>query len=249
MPPRRSLIFPAVAALAGVGILCALGVWQVERLQWKLGLIAQVEGRLRTLPVPAPGPDQWASLDLAASEYQPVAVKGRYDHAGEIHVVYTLTEPKGPVGGPGSFVMTPLATPGGWYVYVNRGFVPRSKADPASRRAGQIEGETTVVGLFRQPSRRSWYMPGDDASGNQWLSRDPALYASAEGLPPARVAPYIIDARFDPALPDGLPQGGETVVSFPNNHLGYAITWFGLAAALAGVFAAFAWRRHREPPA
>jgi surfeit locus 1 family protein len=86
-------------------------------------------------------------------------------------------------------------------------------------------------------------MPVDDAAGNAWLSRDPALYAEAYGLPAAAVAPYIIDADFDPDLSGGLPQGGETVVDFPNNHLGYALTWFGLAAALAGVFATFAWRK------
>jgi surfeit locus 1 family protein len=57
------------------------------------------------------------------------------------------------------------------------------------------------------------------------------------------VAPYIIDARFDPALPSGLPQGGETIVAFSNSHLQYAITWFALAAALAGMFGAFASHR------
>jgi surfeit locus 1 family protein len=69
------------------------------------------------------------------------------------------------------------------------------------------------------------------------------LYAMASGLPGDRVAPYIIDARFDPSLPGGLPQGGETIVDFPNNHLGYALTWFGLAAVLAGVSGAYAWRQ------
>ena len=69
------------------------------------------------------------------------------------------------------------------------------------------------------------------------------LYAKAMSLPPAQVAPYIVDANFDPALPGGLPQGGETVVNFPNSHLGYAITWYGLAVALLGVYGVFVWRR------
>ena len=73
-------------------------------------------------------------------------------------------------------------------------------------------------------------MPGDSLDRNEWFSRDPKLYATASGLPPDRVAPYIIDAKFDPSLPGGLPQGGETIVDFPNSHLQYAITWFGLAA-------------------
>ncbi len=170
-------------------------------------------------------------------------VSGRFDNAHEIHVVYSLTEPKGPAGGVGFFVMTPFTTTDGWLVYVNRGFVPAAKVDPATRSEGQIDGDATVVGLLRAPARRSWFMPADDNVRNQWFSRDPALYAEAQDLPPAKVAPYIIDARFDPTLAGGLPQGGETVVSFPNSHLGYAITWFGLALALAAVYGVFAWRR------
>ena len=86
-------------------------------------------------------------------------------------------------------------------------------------------------------------MPGDNAAGNEWFSRDPALYAANASLPSTDIAPYIIDANFDPSLPGGLPQGGETIVDFPNNHLGYAITWFGLALCCAGVFVALAMSR------
>lgn len=242
---RRSLVAPTVAALAGIAVLCGLGAWQVERLHWKEGLIAQVNARLTTPPVAAPGPAEWKQLDLSAAEYRPVSVKGRFDNTKEVHVVYTLTEPRGPFGGPGYMVMTPFVTEAGWTVYVNRGFVPTAKADPKSRSISMIEGDTIALGLLRAPSRRSWFMPGDDAAKNQWFSRDPVLYAAAQGLPPEKVAPYIIDAAYDWNSPNGLPQGGETLVNFPNSHLGYAITWFGLAAALAGVYGAFVWRRHR----
>jgi surfeit locus 1 family protein len=142
--------------------------------------------------------------------------------------------------------MTPLRTAEGWIAYVNRGFVPQDKTDPASRKADQIDGETTVTGLLRAPRDRSWFMAGDDPIKNEWFSRDPALYARASGLPSDKVAPYIIDARADPVLPGGLPQGGETIVDFPNSHLQYAITWFGLAAGLAGGFAVFAWGRLKK---
>jgi surfeit locus 1 family protein len=242
----RSLLLPTVAALAGIAILCGLGVWQVERLHWKLGLIAQVEARLHASPVPAPPPADWPGLDVAAAEYQPVTVAGRFDNGREIHVLYTLTEPKGRFGGSGFMVMTPFTADAGWIVYVNRGFVPADRIAPNTRADGMIEGDTTVTGILRQPSRRSWFMPADNAAANQWFSRDPALFAAAQGLPAGSVAPYVIDVAFDPALTGGLPQGGETVVDFPNNHLGYAITWFGLAAALAGVFAAYAWRRVKD---
>lgn len=234
-----------VATAIAFVILCALGTWQVQRLHWKEALIASVERGLIAAPVPAPGPGEWARLDYGDREYQRVTVTGRFDEAAESYVVYTLTEPKGPHGGIGYLVMTPLVTPDGWMVYVNRGFVPRSNRYPNQRPGSAIAGAITVTGLFRAPHGTPWWA-GDDVSGNAWFSRDPKLYAKAHGLPPAEVAPYIIDADFDPALPGGLPQGGETLVKFPNNHLGYAITWFGLAAALAGVYSVLVWRRVKE---
>ncbi len=247
---RGGLVWPTVAAAIAFAILCALGTWQVQRLHWKEALIASVERGLHAAPVPAPGPDEWAGLDTGAREYQRVTVSGRFDERAEVYVVYTLTEPKGRHRGIGYLVMTPLSTPDGWTVYVNRGFVPRDKRYPNQRPGSSIDREVTVTGLFRAPHGAPWFA-GDDISDNAWFSRDPKLYAKANGLPPAKVAPYIIDADFDPSLPDGLPQGGETIVAFPNNHLGYAITWYGLAVALAGVYGVFMWRRlraRRGPP-
>lgn len=239
------LLWQALAAAVGIVILIGLGVWQVERLQWKEALIARTTAAQTAPPIAAPA--DWNSTDLATMEYQPVAVTGRFLNDKEIFAGIALTEPKGPRGGFGFFVMTPFQTDAGWIVYVNRGFVPREFKDPGRRQAGQIVGVTTVAGPLRLPYDRDWFAPGDDAAGNEWFSHDPKLYAAASGLPADRVAPYIIDARFDPTLPGGLPQGGETIIDFPNSHLGYAITWFGLAASLAGVFGAYAWRQLRQP--
>jgi surfeit locus 1 family protein len=236
----RPLLLPAIATAVVVAITAGLGVWQVERLAWKEGLIAAVTQRMSAAPIPAPPPAAWPALDLGALEYQPVTVTGRYDNAHESYVIYSLTSPKGPLGGVGYEVMTPLVTGDGWTVYVNRGFVPSAKRDPATRPEGQIEGETTVTGLLRRSADRSWFMPGDNPVKNEWFSRDPVLFAEAANLGP--VAPYIIDAAPNPA---GIPQGGETIVDFPNNHLGYAITWFGLALTAAAVFAAYATSRLR----
>jgi surfeit locus 1 family protein len=238
----RGLAFPGIAALAGIAVLLALGFWQLNRLAWKEALIARVEMRFDAPPAPAPGPADWPALDLAAAEYEPVTVTGRFQNDREVYVVTTLTDPKGPARGVGYLVMTPLTTAGGWSVYVNRGFVPRERKYANTRPEGQVEGEITVTGLLRAPRKSAWFEPGDGISDNEWFSRDPQAFAAVYG-PSGPIAPYIIDAFFDPALPGGLPQGGETIVSFPNNHFGYALTWFGLAAALAGVFAAFAWSR------
>lgn len=244
-PTRRSVFILVVSASIGVVILSMLGVWQVQRLGWKTDLIERVETGLSAPPVPAPGPDDWAALDTAAMEYTPMSVTGTFDHARTAYVTYTLTRPKGPAGGLGYMVMTPLLTDDGWTAYVNRGFVPADRRAPETRPESIVEGETTVVGLLRGRSLKPWFVPGDNAADNVWLSRDPALYAAAYGAPSDRIAPYIIDAVYDPDLPGGLPQGGETIVSFSNNHLGYALTWFGLAAALAVMAAAFVVGRLR----
>ena len=241
----RRIVLPLAAAGIAFIILCILGLWQVERLSWKEALIARVEAGLAAAPIPAPAPDAWPDLDIDAMEYRPVTVRGTFDHGREVHVVYTLVTPKGPLGGIGYQVLTPFRAAAGWWVYVNRGFVPRDNKDPATRAGGQPAGETTVSGLLRRPGQRSWFMPADDPGGNAWFSRDPALFAEASGLPAGSVAPYVIDASFDPTLPGGMPQGGETIVSFPNNHLGYAITWFGLALALAAVAIAVVVMRRR----
>ncbi|MCB1489153.1 MAG: SURF1 family protein [Bauldia sp.] len=241
----RRFVLLTVLAAAAFAVLVSLGIWQLARLQWKEALIARVEARVDDEAVAAPGRDAWPTLDLSEEEYLPVALSGHFLNDREIHVVYTLTEPKGRLGGLGYMVMTPFETDDGWIAYVNRGFVPREKKDAATRAEGQIEGETVVTGLLRAPSRSAWFAPGDDPRGNEWFSRDPQAFAAASGLPAADVAPYIVDARADPDLPGGIPQGGETLIAFPNNHLQYVLTWFGLALALAAVFVAYVVRLRR----
>ncbi len=237
---RRLAILLPLVTIAFV-ILCGLGVWQLQRLAWKTDLIATVESRTELAPIAPPGPSAWAGLDFEMVDYLPVRLTGAFRHDLEAHVYTTLTQPAGPLGGQGYFVMTPFETADGWWVIVNRGFVPTERKDPATRAEGQIEGPTEVVGLLRQPQGRNAFTPPDDTEANIWFTRDPVAIAGAAGLPAVLAAPYYVDARFDPDLPGGLPQGGETVVSFSNNHLQYVITWFGLAIALLGVF--FAWLR------
>jgi surfeit locus 1 family protein len=236
----RRLLVPGAAAALVFAVLVSLGCWQLQRLAWKEALIARVDARVDAEPILAPGPKDWPDLEIAGLEYQPVSIAGRLLHQYEAHVFTTLATPRGGLGGLGYFVMTPLETADGWFVYVNRGFVPEDRKYGATRPMGQLDAEITVTGLYRAPRRGSWLSPADDTGSNIWFSRDPGLFAEWHGPPAAWVAPYTIDARFDPDLPGGLPQGGETLIDFPNNHLGYALTWFGLAAALLGVFIVFA---------
>ena len=129
----------------------------------------------------------------------------------------------------------------GGEIIVNRGFVPAELKDPARRAAGQIAGEVTVAGLMRRPETRNRFTPADQPDKNLWFTRDPRR---SPRIGAADAAPFSIDADDTPN-PGGWPKGGATVMTIPNNHLSYALTWFALAATLAAVTVAFAIKRER----
>jgi surfeit locus 1 family protein len=239
----RVLIGPTIFTLIGLIFLCELGFWQLSRLAWKEDLIARVTAQTVLPPVPVPPEADWPKVGVA-QEYLHVTVSGKFDNGREALAYALLSEPKGKFSGPGYWVMTPLVTASGATIIINRGFVPLAHMDAASRAAGRIEGETTVTGLLRLPEKRNWFTPADDIKKAIFQERAPAVLAKAYGL--ARVAPFFIDADATPNI-GGLPQGGETRLVFPNDHLQYAITWFGLALALMLVFLVFAGRELRRP--
>ncbi len=241
-PPIIRLI---VAASILFCMLCGLGIWQLQRLAWKNAIIADATGRVTSTPVAAPGPDEWATLDMAALRYRPVHVTGRFRHSGEAHVYTSLRPAKGSHSGIGYLIMTPFETETGWTLVVNRGFVPANRKDAASRADGNTDETVTMVGLFRPPQPRNAFTPQDDISGNIWYTRDPVKIALNAGAPSDRIAPYSIDAVAAMTPDGGLPQAGETRLAFTNSHLQYALTWFGLALALAVIVALFVRNRGR----
>ena len=241
-PPARwtSLIPPAILTVAVAAGLVGLGVWQLHRLAWNEAQIRTVEERTVAPPVPLPPRADWGTLTPDTYEYRRVEAVGTFDHAEEVHVYRPLVSARGPYHGVGDVVLTPFRLASGGTVVVDRGFVPNERLDPATRAAGQVTGRVTVTGLMRSPQERNSFTPADDTARNQWFTADPAAVARLYGI--ADAAPFLIDEDAGQA-PGGLPQGGETVLDFPNSHLQYALTWFGLAAALVGVFAVWAWRQ------
>lgn len=223
--PAWALALFGLLALAGIAGLTALGIWQLERRVWKLDLIERVDARIHASPVPAPGPEAWASVSAASDEYRRVGVRGRFLNDRE-----ALVQAVSDLGG-GFWVMTPLVTDRGFTVLVNRGFVPPDKRDPATRAEGQPQGTVSVTGLLRLTEPKGGFLRSNDPAAGRWYSRDVAAIAAATGLEQA--APYFIDADST-RNPGGWPVGGLTVVSFPNSHLGYALTWFALDLMLIG---------------
>lgn len=241
---RRGLLLPVIAAVAAFVILIGLGTWQMERLAWKEALLARVEARVRAPPAPVPPLAAWPGLTREADEYRRVTTRGVFDHARET-LVYTVRgeDARGTLKGQGFLVVTPLMRPDGPPILVNRGFIPADRKDPATRREGQVAGEVEVTGLLRLPEEASWFVPANDPARNAFYRMDPVGIAAARGVLGA--APFVIDIDATP-VPGGLPEGGGTRVAFPNRHLEYALTWYGLAASLVGVCAALLWSSRRK---
>ncbi len=229
---RSALAWLAVAL--GVAGFVALGVWQLERRTWKHDLVARVEARRDAAPVVPPA--DWAEVSAGRDEYRRVTVSGQFLHGAEV-ATQAVTEL-----GPGYWILTPLEA-NGFTVLVNRGFVPTARRDPATRAAGQVEGLVTVTGLVRMSEPGGGFLRSNDPVAGRWYSRDVAAISEARGLV-GPVAPYFIDADATPN-PGGLPVGGLTVVTFRDNHLSYALTWFAMAAVLAGL-AVYTRRRGRD---
>jgi surfeit locus 1 family protein len=237
--PRSASSTGMVIAFIGFAILfagfTALGVWQVQRLFWKLDLIEQVGTRVGAAPIAAPSPS--VPVTAADDQYRHLRVSGTYDHSRE-----TLSKAVTELGA-GYWVLAPLKTDQGFSVLINRGFVTPEMADPATRPEGQVEGPQVVEGLLRISEPKGGFMRTNDPAGDKWFSRDVPAIAQAKGID-GPVASYFIDAGASDLV---WPRGGMTVVRFTNHHLVYALTWFGLAGmSVFGYWLVRHERRRRE---
>ena len=220
---------PALTVAAGLlfAFLVWLGVWQLERLQWKLGLIAEVNGHMAAAPISL---EDAMRLGPDGAQYRHVRLTGSFDNSKESFAMATDAG-----GAPVFHVLVPFTTAKGVFI-VDRGRIPQELKDPAKRRAGQIEGPTELVGVWRIPDPANFFTPPPDLKTRVWYSRDLNAIAAHDGLKLAE--PVVIEADARPN-PGGWPVGGETRVEFRNEHLQYAITWFALAAGLLGVYLAY----------
>jgi surfeit locus 1 family protein len=222
----RPRLAPTLFTIPVVLVCAALGAWQIQRLHWKEGLIAQREAALKAAPV---APPQTLS-EARALEYHPVVAGGVFLNDKEI-----LLNAIGPKGGAGFDVLTPLEEAGGRIVFVDRGFVPTGLKDPAKRAAAQPAGAVRIAGLLRlAPEQKpNWFVPDNRPERDNWFWVDLPAMGRADGV--ANVAPFYIDADAAPN-PGGWPKGGLTLPELPNHHMQYAITWFSLAVAAIVIY-------------
>ena len=212
----KRLLFLLIFGVTGTGILLALGTWQVQRLAWKQGVLADIETRIADAPVDLP-----ANPDPDRDRYLPVQTSGSIG-TDELHVLVSVKRV-----GAGYRIIAPFITTDGRTILLDRGFVPDT--DKAAERA---TGATEVIGNLHWPEEVDSFTPEPDQSNNIWFARDVPKMAAALGTEPVLL---IAKSKTDPNV---APLPVDTA-GIPNDHLQYAITWFSLAliwAAMTGFF-------------
>lgn len=206
----------------------ALGMWQLERLHWKLALIAQVNQNLHAPPIAI---NHVLAMPAASAQYRRVRMQGRFENGNEAYIFAMDAS-----GVPAYHVITPFTLDDGRTLLVDRGIVPERLRDPGARRASELEGEQRIVGVWRIPDAPGLFTPAPNLAKRIWYAHDAAGIARADHVKLA--APVVIEADATPN-PGGWPKGGQTVVTFRNEHLQYAITWFALAAVTLSGWVAY----------
>jgi surfeit locus 1 family protein len=228
-------VWPTVLTLLGLAVLVGLGTWQVERLEWKRALIGERQAQLAAPAAPLPAiAGEWQAWD-----FRQVVTHGVFRH--DLEQLFGVAAIDGQLG---HHVLTPLVREGGAAVLVDRGWVPADRAHPAARRDGQLAGPLRVSGIarYRGDDRPGPFTPDNQPDQGLWYWYDLPALQNALGI---ELLPVVIEADATPN-PGGLPSGGQTRIELPNNHLQYAITWYGLAAGLLGVWIGFGLARGRE---
>lgn len=236
---RAGLLWPTVLGLAALAVLVALGTWQLQRRAWKEALIAKIAARVKAEPVSLAH-----ALGILAEgrdvEYTHVVARGRF-HDDKERYLYAPAK-----SGLGWHVYTPLEIAPRRIVWVNRGFVPDERKGPQSRGGGgPPDGQAQLTGIVRLPPQPGLFTPQNDPARNLWYWPDAAAMTASAFTEPVETAPLTIDAGATPGAREW-PRGGTTRIDLPNRHLEYAVTWYGLALTLIGVYAAFAVSRLRH---
>ena len=223
-----------VFALAGVAVLIGLGVWQLERRVWKENLIATLTERLARAPAELAPPADWPRLKSGRGRIHPREIFRRISRRARRR----WSTPPAPLSAPtcmgraiGSSRRRGL--PAAALSSSTAAFVPLERKDPASRAQGAPQGTIDIVGVMRWPETRGLFTPNDEPQNNLWYLRDPGAIAAAKKWDSA--SPFYVEQE-SPVPPGGLPKPGKLAVALPDNHMQYAITWFGLAAGLTGVY-------------
>ncbi|MFC0240990.1 SURF1 family protein [Rhodopseudomonas telluris] len=247
---RRGIAGMSLIALLIVAVLLSLGFWQLQRRTAKHALIAALTERLAAPPAALPPASAWPTLTPAADEFRRVGFTARYAELPDAMVYSSGSAIRDDVAGPGTWAFLP-ARVDGTTVVINAGFVPNTMQDRAYQdrivkplHAGQ---PVAMTGYLRFPEAGGMFTPNPDAAKRLWFSRDVPTMAAQLGWGGA-VAPFYIDLET-PVPASGLPKPGPLGVHLRDQHMQYAVTWFGLALAVGVAFLVWLWGQRRAAPA
>lgn len=233
----RPAFWPTLISLPIFVLALGLGVWQIERRAWKRDILDRIS---LNQAAPAMSLDELLRGDPLRHEYGRVKLAGTFLHDEEFHLAARSLR-----NTVGLQVVTPLRTDDGLIVLFDRGWIPQGRKDPARRAKGQVAGRVELVGIVRRNQERRQFAPENVPERNVWFHVDvPLMRSMAGGKPDAKLDSFFLEADATPN-PGGLPLGGQTRLDIPNDHLQYAITWFLIALALAGVYLAYHWENGR----
>ena len=223
----RPALWMTVFATLALAMLLWLGTWQVIRLQWKAGLIHDLETRAHASAIAPP-----AAADALTMRFQRINASGIWMHHAEIQLTGRTFE-----GTAGYHVITPMKLDDGRVLLFNRGWVPQDYRLPQSRPSSLDQGRQSVDAIIRLPAQKGYFVPENDIEGNDWFTLNIAEMTAHHGL-----AGVIDTYTADVLRPHGayvLPIGAAVRIDIPNNHLNYAMTWYGIALGLIGVYLAW----------
>jgi surfeit locus 1 family protein len=245
MGGRRLVLLLVLASLA-MALLVGLGFWQLQRMEWKNALIADLERSIAAEPVAYAPPADPAS---GSRQFQRVVATGHFDSEQTVHVL-TPSRGRPGVAGFGYHVFTPLVTPQGT-VIVNRGYVPNREALASQPRTTDGVAEVTVRGIIRDPDDGGGFVPKPKVEQRLFYSANVKEMAAAYGwaAQPSFITGEYIEADTTNTAPGMWPQGRdpqELLARISNRHLEYALTWFGLAATLFAVTLLYVLRGSRR---
>ncbi len=220
---------PTFTFTAFVGVMCAvciaLGLWQLERRHWKLNLIEHVAQAQLQPPITISTAADLAKVPLDYRDGAKVEIRATLDPAREFHAYVNYIHPQKRTRTQGYWVFSPAKFADGTHVIINRGVVPLdSKSDMAAR----AKLPTQLVGVMRTSEYGNYMSPAADMVKNIWYIRKVEDMAQKWGIAPL---PYYV--QLIQTDPNAWPHPQTFEVNLPNNHLGYAFTWFGLALTIA----------------
>jgi surfeit locus 1 family protein len=233
----RPALWPTLVSLPILVLSLGLGIWQMERREWKRDILDRIAANQAAAPISL---DELLRGDPLRHEYGKVKLGGTFLFDKEFFLAARSLKNK-----VGHQVVVPLKTDDGQVVLFDRGWIPQERKDPARRAEGQPAGQVELVGIVRRNQERRQFAPENVPDKNVWFHVDvPLMRKMAGAAPDPKLDTFFLDADAAPN-PGGLPIGGQTRFDIPNDHLQYAITWFLIALAMAGVYLAYHWEAGR----